>query len=381
MLALCSACGDSAQVEDARYQWKIGNLESAERLLEGADSPAAAELRSDIARVRQERRALEEELERLAALDPESERPMLEGLLRGASDPVSREWIEQAISSSVDRAAEARVAGGAPSRRRSGGGTLEELDEALRAHLQGLEEQRPGTDDLDLAADSIRALLVESRWAEALAEVEMSIPVAGKRVEEFRALRRELLDGSFREAYQLIAQAEGLDESGDLSAAVELVREAAPRFPEAAGGSSVREALSGYEGRLAILTEVEEASEATASAGAPRPAVSVSSAPVATGADAVLRAAALERGGDLAAALDAYLEAGLAAPPGAERDGLIARARGVERRLALRNEILAARAVDPDGFESLGLLGGDATLLSTESGPQAWAKPWRASRK
>ncbi len=372
LLAFCASCGDSAQVDDARYQWRIGNLESAERLLEGAESPAAAELRADIARVRQERRELDTKLESLAMLAPQDERAELEGLLAAVSDPVSRERIEVAISSSVDRAAEERVGGGARSRR-TGGGTLSDLDEELRAHIQGLEQERAGADDLDLALATIGALLDEAQWSQALAEVEMSLPVAGKRVEEFRARRRDLLDGSFREAYELLAQAERLDEAGDLGAASELVGAALPRFPEAAGGGSLREALSGYEDRLEILAEAERAT----SVPAPQPPrvdeVAAAGTPSVASGDPLLRAAALERGGDLSAALDAYLEAGLAALPGMERDGLIARARGVERRLTLRSEILAARAVDPERFEQeLGLVGGDTTLLMTQAGPKSW---------
>lgn len=372
LLAFCASCGDSAQVEDARYQWRIGNLESAERLLEGAESPAAQELRADIARVQAQRQELEGELESLALLDPEAEREGLERLLKGVSDPVSRDKLERAISSSVDRAAEERVSSSKRSRT-TGGGTLQDLDAELRAHIEGLQEKGAGADDLALALTSIRALLDQSQWAQALAEVEMSLPVAGKLVEEFRALRRDLLDGSFREAYELLAQAERVDGAGDLDAAAELVRQAAPRFPETAGGSSLREALLAYDGRLEILAEVEEAVSKPASSVARAPEPAAVGAPSEGTGDPALRAAALERGGDLAAAMDAYLEAGLAALPGAERDGLIARARGVERRLALRSEILAARAVDPARFEQeVGLLGGDPALLVTPAGPSSW---------
>ncbi|HIG11280.1 MAG: CAP domain-containing protein [bacterium] len=105
---LLGSC-DSSSVGDARYQFSIGNIDTAETFLGGASGPEAEALRREIAAGRVARVDLQARLEQLAQEDPEAERAELERILKRTQDPIARQWIERGISSSVDRAAANRA--------------------------------------------------------------------------------------------------------------------------------------------------------------------------------------------------------------------------------------------------------------------------------
>ncbi|MCB9913842.1 MAG: CAP domain-containing protein [Planctomycetes bacterium] len=371
-LLLCLACGDGG-LGDARRQVELGNLDTAERLIADASGVAADDLRAHIATIRAQRAALETRLAELAEVDPEHAKPELERLLAQAADGITRERIEVAISSAADRAAAQRSKQKHTAVTPFGDRVPERTDDGEPV------ERGLGGGDLAAARTAVRTLLERREWRQALSEVEMTLAVAGGEADSFRALKREVADGALAEAVELRRAAEDADRDGRLSDAAALLRAALDRFPPGAGGVTLRTALDEYDGRLEVLAAVERArtprraprvATPAATTGASEPASGTAERlPVGPGA----RGAALEAGGDLAAALDAYYEAALAVTPGAERDRWIARARAAERRLRLRTEILAALAAAPEAFEGeLGLLGGDATLLRTTDGPSSW---------
>lgn len=385
LLLFLSACGDGAAVEDARYQASIGNLDVAERFLGSASSPAAEAVRAEIRAARAEREAIAAQVEELSRLSPAAERAELERLLEHVDDPLAKERIEIALSASADRAAEERSGRGHRAvhpfgHRLEGEEAPQPRDVATTSASPEVEAPRQRALDEDgLAASraAIRAQVEAREWSRALSELEMALGAAGERAGELRGLRRDVLDQAEAEATALVAQAEQADDRGELEGARDLLLEAAERFPSTGAGSELRRALDDYELRLELLALADEPV-------VPRPRGAGDSANgAAPEVEPGARGVALERGGDLAGALDAYLEAGLAALPGPERDGWIAKATALERRLLLRSEILAARALSPEEFESkLGLLGGDTQLLQLEDGPVSWgAFPLRDLRR
>ena len=370
LLLLAPACGDGGAVEDARYQVSIGNLDVAERFLAGASSPAAEALRTEIATLRDGRAELTERIVELRELSPEAEQVELERLLGQTQDPIARESLEVAISKSTDRAAEARSQRGHKTVHPFGHRVDDEPLAMGGPSGPGEVPRESALDDDALAASraAVLALVERREWRRALAELDMALVAAGERAGELRAMRGDVVDRAIAESLELVAQAEAEDDAGDLEAAHTLLADAAERFPVSGAGAELRGNLEDYVLRLELLALADEPT-------APReePARPAGRPEVTASGDPGVRGAALERGGDLAGALDAYLEAGLAALPGPERDGWIARASALERRLLLRTEILAARALAPAEFEEkLGLVGGDESLLRLEDGPAGW---------
>ncbi len=378
-MALCSSCGESGQLEDASRQLRFGNLDQADSLLEGTSSDAALKLREQIAEVRRARVELGGRLDELRAGEPDVEQLELERLLEKTEDPVAIDRIERAISRSVDRLAELRSESGRKAR--SAGSSLAKAappkPEPPRKRAPEPHEAAVDANGLDAARDAVGARMADQHWAHALAELEMVLPVAGDRVEEFRALRRQVQERAEAEVVVLLAAAEQDDQAGKPGRARDLLREAAPRFRASGSGAPLHEALRDLEGRLEIIALSDEVEVAEGRAATP----------ARSSADPAQRAAALERGGDLAGALDAYLEASLHALLGVERSGLHRRCLAIERRLLMRAEILAARAIAPEDWSAeFGLVGGDSTHLQLSHGLVSWgdwglAKLKRAASK
>ena len=105
LLLFAVACG-GADLDVARGHLRRGDLAKAEAALGEAQGRSADELRRRIAESHEARRAVSEELERLAALGPSEEREGLAQLLEGLADPVLVERVELAVSKAADRAAE-----------------------------------------------------------------------------------------------------------------------------------------------------------------------------------------------------------------------------------------------------------------------------------
>lgn len=79
------------------------------------------------------------------------------------------------------------------------------------------------------------------------------------------------------------------------------------------------------------------------------------------------KARALEKAGDVARARDAWLQAGLALPPGVQRDDCVARSRALDLRVVLRREVREGFARDQVVFAELGVLDvGDAGVKTNE---------------
>lgn len=115
-----------------------------------------------------------------------------------------------------------------------------------------------------------------------------------------------------------------------------------------AGGPSV-ERPSRELGSKA-LTEPRAGARAQAASGPEEPAGGAREAAAGLETDSPSGAGEPETSTDLLAAAERWIDAGFAARPGAERNAYIARARGLERRYRLREEIAAGRARDPERF-------------------------------
>jgi len=384
VLSLWTSCGgEPAAVEDARLQYRLGRLEVAEQFLSGEDGPAAQRLHRRIAERRADRLVLKQEIAALGPLEPRRRKLELEKLLAGIEDPLGREWLEIAISRAVDLAAE-QSATSKHTTIHPLGYRLDELEPSLIAGdpltiiRRGEEtdlvvKERPaGKETLNRVRADIKSSVGEKNWVRAWAELQMALAVSGDRVSEFRTLSDEVLCLAQLEMAELLDRAEEFDDAGDLSTARSVLHNAERRFPDLGGLAELRDRIADYDSRLSVLAAVERPA-AKRRTGAARPTAPVKpdepELVIAPGTEAET-ALALEREGKLGAAMDAWLEAGFAALPGAERDAYIARARALERRVQLRHEIVAARRLDPEIFaEELGILEADQDGLGLADGP------------
>ncbi len=372
LLLLGSSCSDETSgVQGARSQVKWGNLEAAEELLEGESGPRAEEVRRLIASRRKSRADLAEEIERLMALEPTEALERLKALRLAEEDPGAEKQLKIAVSRAQDRAAEALA-----SRRHTPmhplGYRRDQLEEPLvggdpwtvrRGDRDGSTRDDPsprqvraGMETLDTCRAEIQSAIEEKDWLRAWSEVQMALAVSGTRADEFRSLSDQVLALAQGEMVELMDRAEELDDEGRLGAAHAHLASAARRFPHLSGLAELRDSIDDYQGRLEIIAAAEAPPEETPRVVSPPVVVRTEERvedPVEPGeGQPFQRALALERDGDLQAAMDAWLEAGFAALPGAERDTYIARATAIERRLQLRAEIVAAFELDPEGFEA-----------------------------
>ena len=393
LLLLGASCSDETSgIRGARAQVKWGDLEAAEELLEGESGPRAEEVSRLIASRRKSRAELEEEINRLTALEPTEALDRLKALRLAEEDPGAEKQLEIALSRAQDRAAEALA-----SRRHAPmhplGYRRDQLEEPLvggdpwtvrRGDRGGSTQGEPGPrqvragmETLDLCRAEIQAAIAEKDWLRAWSEVQMALAVSGTRAGEFRSLSVQVLALAQGEMVELMNRAEELDDEGRLEAAQASLTSAARRFPHLTGLAELHDRIDDYQGRLEIIAAADAPPEETPRVVSPpvvtRRAERDDSPPETVEGTPFQRALALERGGELEAAMDAWLEAGFAALPGVERDTYIARATAIERRLQLRAEIAAAFELDPEGFEAeLGITAVNARQIVLAAGAMSW---------
>lgn len=391
VLLLCASCGDETSgIQGARLKVKWGDLDAAERMLEGEDGARADEVRQLIASRRKGRAELREEIERANEMEPSEALERLRGIRLDVEDPGARELIDVAISAARDRQAEAvssrphatihpfgyrrdqlvepEVEGDPWTVRRSDG-------DSTSSDPSGLAERKAGGSTLDLCRAEIQRAIRERNWLRAWSEVQMALAVSGDRSAEFRSLSDQVLTLAQGELVDLLDRAEELDQAGRLAAACDTLTSAAVRFPHLSGLAELHDRIDEYRGRLDVIASADETPEPPPRPVAPPPVVSTGDDAASTGdAEPFRRALALELAGDLEGAMNAWLDAGFAALPGAERETYVARAMAIEHRLRLRAELAGARDADPEGFEAdLGIRAIDADRVLLDSGPVTWS--------
>jgi len=239
-LPACSSDGDV--LERARTSIDAGDLEHAERLLTGVDSPRVAALRAEIVQLRERRTKLVSDIDALFArageLTPNQVRDQLKRLRERERDRGAREQIDQALSGlterfntaeSANRTALAARPGGAPTASKPSSSAVDEFISRVRGET--------------------REALAEKQWQRAESLLTMLDDQPAERLGDAVKLREQVREGSRAEAKQLIGQAHDIERDVSAAEAYAWLRKHAERFPPSQDFSALHGLVSDLDER------------------------------------------------------------------------------------------------------------------------------------
>jgi uncharacterized protein YkwD len=207
-------------------------------------------------------------------------------------------------------------------------------------------------------------LRTRKQWEVALLELEMVLPSAGARAEEIHTLSRSIKDEAQTELVSILASAKEIEDSEGASSARSFLLKHTGRFPGAGELSTIHDELTRVTRMIGRRNQLERGDFK----------VVVRELEVADVNAAWAKAQALEATGELRLAMDAWIDAGFAVNPGDERDGLIGRARALERRLLFREEVKVTWGLDSSPFEEKGITSVTAEAVETAGVEVPWGE-------
>lgn len=362
-MASCGGAGE--EVELARKYLRRGELDKAEQALARGEGSAVERLVDEVQRARQEREAFLNEVAAALAIQSSSASSRALAELAGdAPDRACEERLDRARSRAADR--EAAELGGQPLPISVRDEREWEPEELIVEHDQGAvvarsEAQRA---QVDLALASAAEFRERRQWEMALLELEMSLPSAGGRAGEVRALAVEIEREALADQDEILARVRAVEDSEGTSSARSYLLKHTGRFPGAGPLSEIHDELTRVTRAIGRRRQLER--------GAVELVIHQPSNSDQELAHA--KAAALEAAGELAQAVDAWIDAGFSLGPGDGRDSLVGRARAIERRLLFRGEVAAAFSLDAGTFSEGGFTQVDAAGVTQVSGRVDWSE-------
>ena len=342
MLLAVTACsdGESQALSEAQRRLDRGVVEIAEAALSGVVGPRAEQLRAQAALVRHRREQLEQAIGRVFAQalehEPNWARVELQGLLASESDPSSVVRLEQALSDLATYLAERRSA-------RTGalGGAIGIASPLSESNSHVGEPASVGEPSAGDALAQARASQASRQWSAALARLDRA--VQDQRLAPEVELARQSIRSEARvDAEAVLSRAKELERSAGAATAARQLGSELARFPDGKDFESLR-----FEARLL-------AERALHSSGAPAQVASNSSAPLrdvqlsgaASADECVALAMSRTSAGELAAARAAWIEAGKRYDSFEWRQECDARARELDYRIAMREELVDFARID-----------------------------------
>jgi len=340
VLAACSG-GEQQALAEARRRVDRGEVEQALAALGELSGPSAQELRGRIEVLRRHRGELEAQVERIFAEAPERGpnwgRVELQQLLLAQTDPVCVARVEQAQSDLPEflierRASHPRASGAAA------GGALTE------AGATSPQREWAG----DSALGRARAAQRERRWADAQAEVARAQQDPAQ-AEDARLAEIAIRSATRVDAESVLSKVKEIERREGATAAANSLRAELARFPAGAQSQSLR-----FEAQL-LEARVRRPGTASANGSGRRPAADPHPLSLAESADDCADLArSCEHAGDLIGARSAWLEAGRRRDEFLWRQACDARARELDYRVAMRQELADFAKVDESTARALG---------------------------
>jgi len=362
-LAACGGAGE--EVELARKHMRRGDFQEAERALAAGEGAAVESLKAELAQAISAREDFLTKLAEADALETSGEAgAALKALVGEAPDPYCEDKLDIARSKIADRAAQERAA--RPMRLAERDDREWKPEELVVQHDQGEVSARSDSQraQVNLVIESAADLLARKQWEVALLELEMVLPSAGERAAEVQALARAITVEAKAELEIILASAREIEDSEGVSSARSFLLQHTGRFPGAGELSSIHDEVARVTRSIGLRNQLERGEVDV-----------VVRDPSAKDADeAWARAQTLEAAGELRLAMDAWIDAGFAVGPGDERDGLVGRARALERRLLFRDEVIDAWGLDSANFEADGFTSITAEAVAREGAELAWAE-------
>ncbi|MCH2103396.1 MAG: CAP domain-containing protein [Planctomycetes bacterium] len=365
-LLLAAACGGSSgELELARKHMRRGDLAEAERALVTAEGSDVERLREEIADAKGAR---DEFLGELAAANERETAAeaaaALKALVGEAPDPYCEEKLDIARSKIADRAAMERSS--KPMRLADQDEREWQPEELIVQHGGGEVSARSEAqrEQVNLVIESVEDLRARKQWEVALLELEMALPSAGTRAAEVQALARAISQEAKMELEVILASAKRIEDSEGVSSARSFLLKHTGRFPGAGELSSIHDEVARVTKAIGLRTQLERGEIE----------VAVREPVLKDADDAWNKAQTLEAAGELRLAMDAWIDAGFSVGPGDERDGLVGRARALERRILYRDEVTDAWKLDAGRFEEEGFSSISAEAVTQGGEELPWAE-------